>query len=54
MVKNKKTHRKQDTKHKERKTSDPQKFQLLDLSNMDYNSVFEVFKETREYMKNKG
>lgn len=48
MVKNKKAHRKQDTKHKERKIPDPQKFQLLDFSDMDYDSVCEVFKETRD------
>lgn len=36
------------------KTAEPQRFQLLERSNVGYNSVFEVFKETRDYMESKG
>ena len=53
MVKNKRHIGNKTPSPKRRKTADPRRFQLLESSNMDDNSVFEVFKE-RDYLKSKG
>lgn len=53
MVKNKRHIGNKTLSPKRRKTAGPKRFQLLELSNMDYNSVLEVFKERRDYLKSK-
>ena len=52
MVENKKHTGNKTSRTKRKKIAGPQRFQLLELLNMDYDSVFEVFKEIRD-LKNK-